>query len=83
MAENSDLIESYAYVTFELDRIAQNSLNTVEVTDRSRINSYEINVYGVTPYIFDATIENFLKISYQDKNSGLSFGEQLYTARGC
>ena len=50
-------------------------------SDNARINSEDIDLYGVMPQHFDSTINDFLDIKWESK-SGLSYGEQLYSAKG-
>lgn len=43
-------------------------------SDNARINSYNVDVYGVMPSIFDSSLEDFLGIKWKG-NSALSLGE--------
>lgn len=59
-----NLIESYTYITYSLKRMIGVSIESTEISDRSKINSYGVDVIGVTPSIFEATIDNFLDVQY-------------------
>ena len=57
-------------------------VSSVKISDRSKINDKTVQIYGVQPSMFDSTMSEFLKIEYNNKSTGLSLAEQLYTARG-
>ena len=40
-----------------------------------------MNIYGVQPSLFNATIDEFLKVKWQGK-SALPLADQLYSPRG-
>lgn len=51
------------------------------MSDNARLNNLDVGFYGVQPSIFDATVPEFLRLSFKS-DSTLSIGEQLYTAKG-
>ena len=50
------------------------------MSDFAKLKSFTMGTYGVTPYVFETTGDDFIEIYYVD--SGLTLGEILYTARG-
>ena len=44
------------------------------------MNEFYVGMYAVQPSIFDTANDDFLTVFHED--SGLSLGEQLYTAAG-
>jgi len=83
MANIQDSIESYAWITQDLaSYAAQNNLDGVSVTHTGKLYKLNPFIRGVSPTIFQTTLNKFLAINDQDKNTGLDLGEQLYTARG-
>ena len=56
-------IESFAYATFDMIKISSSEIATVTISDRARVNENEVGMYGVSPLVFDATIDQFLKVS--------------------
>ena len=70
-------------MSFELVRIDSAKIDSVMASDMARLDDEELGMYGVTPFIFLTTDSTFLSVYYQtNEDSGLSYGEQLFTARG-
>ncbi|CDW77763.1 family protein [Stylonychia lemnae] len=78
----SDLVDSYAYITGSLASIDDAKISDIEISDKGKVNPNRMQIYGVTPSIYDATISDFLVKGTYNESTGLPFGEQLYTARG-
>lgn len=76
--DNADKIAAFTYVTPNFQNYGQSS---ILVSDFARINENKVYMYGVQPSVFDAFIDDFLKVAWSSKSS-LSLGEQLYTAKG-
>jgi hypothetical protein len=76
-----DQIENFAYVTFDMKKVPENNIFKQQSSDNARINGFSIDIYGVQPSMFNSTLDDFLKVSWQGK-SALSLGEQFYTAKG-
>jgi hypothetical protein len=52
-----------------------------QVTDKAQINDDNVSVYAVQPHVFESLLEMYTMPYWQSKST-LSFGEQLYTAKG-
>lgn len=78
---NQDIIEEFSYIPPDAKNILEAQINKFVAADKARIEDLNVNVYGVQPNIFEATLKDFQKPNYEG-TSTLSFGEQLYTARG-
>jgi hypothetical protein len=81
LEKNKDKIKSFSWVTSDLARQDQLDLTSIMAGDYARLQQVEIGMYAASPDIFSATLADFLQMNYRG-NSGLSYGEQLYTARG-
>lgn len=79
LKKNEHLIESFAWITFDINSIQ--FIQKTEVTDPSKLKRFTVNTLAVTPSIFNGTSRSELTVEYH--HSGLSLGEELYTARGC
>lgn len=78
----ADLIDSHAYITYQLSVINSAQISQIELSDIGKVNKFKSHMYGVGPYIYDALIDDFLIKGSYNESTGLIFGEQLYTARG-
>lgn len=71
---NSDKIESFNYITFEIMRTkSQTGVYNCEISSNNRLTIIAGQLYGVTPNIFSVSRDNFKQI-YYDK-SRLTIGE--------
>jgi hypothetical protein len=50
-------------------------------SDSARINQLNMNIYGIQPSMFDASLDDFMSTNVVT-DSALSLAEQLYSARG-
>ena len=85
LRRNEDKIESFSYITFQLARVKDAEINTLELSDQARINMIDVGVYGVMPGLFASTIDDFLEVDYEQSKrtiTGSDLIEQLYTSRG-
>jgi len=82
IARNMDKISSFSWVTADIVNFEGNQVKDVYLSDFSRLNKKYTGTYGVTPNVFSSTINTFLDVNYENGTTGLSLGEQLYTARG-
>lgn len=78
---NTDIIAAFSYVTPDAKNIPEAAIRSFTAADKAKIEKLSVNVYGVQPNIFEATLPEFSKPHYTT-DSGLPLGEQLYTARG-
>jgi hypothetical protein len=74
LQKNQDIIESFAYVTPDLKRVPEHQILNSKSSDNARINSFNVDVYGVQPSMFDSTLADFLKVAWRS-NSALSLGD--------
>ena len=82
LQSNINIVDSFAYVTFDITAMPNSQYTSIKVSDRARITELTAGVLGVTPFLYDAALTEFLKKNYYDKSTGLNLAEQLYTARG-
>lgn len=47
----------------------------MEMSDKGKVNPNKINIYGVTPSIYDSTVDDFLVKGTYNESTGLSLGE--------
>lgn len=81
LRNQTDKLDSFAYTTYDMSKLETQKIKTIQISDRAQINKYDAAVFGVIPSVFDATIDDFLKVRY--KVSGLpQLGESLYSTRG-
>ncbi|CDW84878.1 family protein [Stylonychia lemnae] len=75
-------IQDFTYITADTSRKNTLGIQSIKTSDRARIEQFNTGVYGVQPSIFDAMINDFVKIGSQNDSTGMPLAEQLYTARG-
>lgn len=73
-------MEAFTWVSFEATRQATYAGQTSSIMDISQVQSHNMRLYSIMPSTFDVLSKDLQVVSYQA--SGLSFGEQMYTARG-
>ena len=80
LKDHEDIIEDFGFITPRLTNLERANAVKVEITDVSRIKSEEVEVYGVSPSLIDASVSDYMLLT--DNQSKLSPSEQLYTAAG-
>jgi len=79
----SDIVESYAFMTSDLRAfLTDRGYEDVTITHLGRLYEIQPKIRGISPTTFKTTINKYLQIDEQDKNTGLDLAEQLYTPRG-
>ena len=78
---HADDIESFAYIATRMNDDAFYAIRDAQCSDNSRIVSGDMAIEAAQPSVFDALIDDFLDIAWHTR-SKLSYGEQLYSARG-
>ena len=74
LAAHSDIVKEFSWVTPDVKSLNAAKILRDTVSDKARINSVTVGVYGVQPNVFETTIKEFLKLHWQSK-SALSVGE--------
>ena len=82
LRENMHLIDSYTFITSQLTTIDSAKISQVDFSDKGKVNTFRNMIYGVGPTVYDALVTDFLVTGSYNESTALSFGEQLYTARG-
>lgn len=80
LRQHSGIIREYAYITAQATNGGANFRRT-QVADKARISRAEVSVYASQPHVFETLLELYTQ-NYWRSGSALSYGEQLYTARG-
>ena len=78
----SDSIEDWAYSSEYIDSSQYLNIRRVTLDDFSHYYSYRQLPVAVPPNYFDVALPEYLRIKNQNKTTGLSLSEQLYTPRG-
>lgn len=81
LQEFKDDIEAFAYQPTTLNYDTTSHIRDAKCSDNARINQLKVNIEGGQPQLFDALLGDFLDIKWQS-GSGLSLGEQMFSARG-
>jgi len=77
------VVDSYAWMTVDLgDFLRDRNYKGVQISHKGKLYNVNGRILGVSPTIFEASLSQFLKLDHYDKETALSLGEQLYTARG-
>lgn len=79
-ANHSGAAADWAWVTTYFGERRENE--KASLTNLGHIQSAEAHIYAVSPNFFEVADDDFLIASMRDMDTGLSFGEQLYTVRG-
>jgi hypothetical protein len=81
LQNNTDIVQAFALSSADVKNVKNSNITQVDAADFAKIKTNTVGVYGVQPSIYDALLDDFLKMNYQS-DSALSLGEQLYTAKG-
>lgn len=73
-AANADIIKEFTWVTPDIKNLNAAKIMRDTVSDKARINSITVGIYGVQPNVFETTVKDFLKLNWQSK-SALSVGD--------
>ena len=60
MKFNDDIIEAFGYITPKLTNMPTSKIDLMSASDYARLNSEIIDVYGIQPSLFNATLDEFL-----------------------
>ena len=63
LKEHEDIIEDFGFITPRLTNLERANAVKVEVTDVSRIKSAEVEVYGVSPSLIDASVSDYMLLT--------------------
>ena len=63
-AANADIIKEFSWVTPDLKNVNAAKIMRDTVSDKARINSVTVGVYGAQPNVFETTIKEFLKLRW-------------------
>ena len=77
---NQHVLEDFSFITFEIIREDQASIQKALATDLARSKNYQMGVFGIQPRLFETTATSLIDVYLQ--NLELPIGEQLYTPRG-
>ena len=78
LRRHTSQIEEFTWIPMVIDKFS--TTKHTLIMDLSRMTSYQTGFYAIQPNAFKTASSEFLDVHHQD--SGLSIGEQLYTARG-
>lgn len=77
------LIASWSWVTQDMEDLAESlGYDSLTLSHKGKLYEYNPLVYGVSPNLYDNTLNKFLIVADEDQDTGLSLSEQLYTPRG-
>lgn len=83
LKEIEDLIEYHAYESHNLKYWYENiNIKDIFAGDDQSLIQIPIDIYGVSPYHANTHIQEYIVLDQENKTTGLSLSEQLYTARG-
>jgi hypothetical protein len=68
-AANSDILKDFSWVTPNIKSVSAANIMRDTVSDKARINSISVGIYGVQPNIFETTVKDFLKLNWQSKSA--------------
>lgn len=77
-----DIIETFAWITQDYHNLQDLKISDLRTRDLGRTGEQIVRVYGVSPRLFESSHNQVIKIDQRNRSTGLSLGEQLYTARG-
>jgi hypothetical protein len=77
----SNIIQEYSYITCQASTAAVAPFRRTRIADKARITSKDVSVYAAQPNVFDSLLDLYTR-PYWTSMSALSYGEQLYTAKG-
>jgi hypothetical protein len=72
---NMHIIDDFAWMTRNLNLYWHRDLESAILTDYTRLNQHSGKIVGVSPALFNSTLNDFLNIAYENPNSGLSLAE--------
>eukprot|EP01118_Nematostelium_gracile_P005989 TRINITY_DN1916_c0_g1_i1.p1 TRINITY_DN1916_c0_g1~~TRINITY_DN1916_c0_g1_i1.p1 ORF type:complete len:581 (-),score=131.11 TRINITY_DN1916_c0_g1_i1:40-1782(-) len=78
-AQSEDNIQGYGWISVSLQSINNRYTGTF-IENVGHTVSFPVNVFGVSPQLFDVTLKGFLQLSQYDAKAPLL--EELYTVRG-
>lgn len=81
LKKHENIIRSFTFSTHNLPELYNTTVDYNLASDAARVKMSTLDIYGVQPSLYDAMINEFWTIHWQDL-SKLSITEQLYTARG-
>lgn len=73
---------SHAWISQRLGEALADDISGQHVTNLGHIAEAQAHFWGVSPNFYDVALGDFLISSDEDTSTGLSFSEQLCTARG-
>lgn len=71
----SNIIESFTYVTYNLEALVDPDITNSYASDTARINTIDNTLFGVTPSFFNVTGYDFTDFKYRNVSSGLNLIE--------
>jgi hypothetical protein len=71
---NEDLIEAHGFITPAMSDLPQALIDSMYAGDYARLNVEEIEVFGIQPSVFNASLDDF-NVPYWTSKSKLSLGE--------
>jgi len=81
-ASLGDDITSFTWVTHPIHKIESLNLTHSTIQEPTQKKYKEINLRGVQPNVFEPMELKFREVEFENTTTWLSYGEQLYTARG-
>lgn len=70
LKDNEDIIQDFGFVTPRLTNLDRANAINIKVTDVSRIKSVDVELFGVSPFLIDASVNDYMILT--DNKSKLS-----------